>query len=447
MNKLVSGKEYPTSIIQKRLFQLAKSKEGNLCNTYLFRNSIKGTLKINALSKALDLIVERHEIFRTSYHESSNEVYQRVHDDYAFKLEVLSLEKEDDSSAVLNKITKKEIQTPFNLSNVPILRCKLVKLNAEHHVLIIVNHHISCDGWTLMLFYDELNRLYKKFSGETYDKISTPKSDYKDFTYLQNSMFSSPEGALKRDFWLNYLQDSRQPKFQKNTTVSKKKLYKGDSVTFHLKDEEYSALINLTENHTQKPSAFTVLTAIVNLLIFKKTRNPDFIVRFPIKGRSSKFDNLKNFGCFINTLFLRSNIKHEQTFSEYLGVVKKDIKQALFNKEYPAEKLIDDLPVEFFQENKESLDVVVNMLFKDVFKLELGDLEVESLPVKQEVSRFDLIFNFINTDSFIDVHIEYNSEIFDITAIDSLISEFKMIASEVLMNNDIYLKNMLSLKE
>ena len=72
---------------------------------------------------------------------------------------------EEQRERELQGLADKEATRPFNLTESPLLRARLVKLAADAHVLLVTTHHIVFDGWSLGVFYRELSALYGNFSG------------------------------------------------------------------------------------------------------------------------------------------------------------------------------------------------------------------------------------------------------------------------------------------
>src|SRR6185369_11279512 len=64
-----------------------------------------------------------------------------------------------------------EVERPFDLRKGPLFRAHLLRLEAESHVVVIVVHHIICDGWSLGILQKDLGDLY---SAETQIGLAAP---------------------------------------------------------------------------------------------------------------------------------------------------------------------------------------------------------------------------------------------------------------------------------
>src|SRR6185369_8383202 len=109
---------------------------------------IKGNLKVEALRRSLDMLATRHEALRTTFLSSGE--YQQVA--VSGKMDVplidLSALPEPEKANRLAELLRLEARENFRLSQGPLTRVKLVKLEDESHILVFVAHHIICDGWS-----------------------------------------------------------------------------------------------------------------------------------------------------------------------------------------------------------------------------------------------------------------------------------------------------------
>ena len=57
---------------------------------------------------------------------------------------------------------EQEVSEPFDLATGPLLRVKIARISADHHVVIWTAHHIVCDGWSGGLLVGELAKIYSR---------------------------------------------------------------------------------------------------------------------------------------------------------------------------------------------------------------------------------------------------------------------------------------------
>ena len=54
----------------------------------------------------------------------------------------------EDASVELARLGKEEARAPFDLTQGPLIRGRLVRLGEEDYALMMTQHHIVSDGWS-----------------------------------------------------------------------------------------------------------------------------------------------------------------------------------------------------------------------------------------------------------------------------------------------------------
>lgn len=126
---------------QGRLWVLEQLNYNSGAYTIPLSARLHGRLNLGALRKALQLLVERHEILRTTFEHRDGVGVQLVHPDVTTTLAVVESPSYEDALTSLHR----EQTTAFQLPEKP-WRATLFRLNPEDHILSIVMHHIIVDG-------------------------------------------------------------------------------------------------------------------------------------------------------------------------------------------------------------------------------------------------------------------------------------------------------------
>ncbi|MCK4140632.1 amino acid adenylation domain-containing protein, partial [Ralstonia pseudosolanacearum] len=143
------GEPLPLSFAQQRLWFLAQMEGGSEAYHIPVGLRLKGELDEEALRRALDRIVARHEALRTRFEVQEGQAVQLiVPADVGLTLEWVDLSTEEASEHQLGLQAEAEARTPFDLEQGPLIRGRLVKLGEQEHVLLITMHHIVSDGWS-----------------------------------------------------------------------------------------------------------------------------------------------------------------------------------------------------------------------------------------------------------------------------------------------------------
>ena len=128
---------------------------------------LQGRLDRGALRATLDTIVARHEALRTSFVVlDSQPVQQIAAAEVGFHLieHDLSGLPAAAQQARVDELSRSEATEPFDLSAGPLIRGQLLRLGPEDHLLLITQHHIISDGWSIGVLVQEVATLYAAFS-------------------------------------------------------------------------------------------------------------------------------------------------------------------------------------------------------------------------------------------------------------------------------------------
>ncbi|HEU0053813.1 MAG TPA: condensation domain-containing protein, partial [Longimicrobium sp.] len=170
----------PLSFAQQRLWFLEQL--GNLGSTYHIpvRLRLRGALDRDALVRALDGIVARHEALRTTFPAVDGEPVQHIAspEASAFRLVEHDLHGSEDA---LRGVMADEMAAPFDLARGPLICGRLVRMAADDHVLLLTMHHIVSDGWSAGVLHRELGALYAAFARGDADPLPPLPIQYADY--------------------------------------------------------------------------------------------------------------------------------------------------------------------------------------------------------------------------------------------------------------------------
>ena len=134
--------DIPLSFAQTRLWFLAQFDQGNSPYHVPIFWQIKGNLNLNALEQAIAEIIDRHEVLRTTFSVVNESPVQVINPAYQLTIPVINLEGETENIKLekARQLATEELQTSFDLSTSPLLRVKLLKINPQFHILLLVIH-------------------------------------------------------------------------------------------------------------------------------------------------------------------------------------------------------------------------------------------------------------------------------------------------------------------
>src|SRR5205085_11986509 len=188
----------PLSFTQQQFWLLDQAAPNR--SAYNVRTAVRITcgLDMQKLQSVLETIVARHEVLRTNIVITSDSPIQLIAPPQVMALEIcdLGLLSACDQETEIERLHAVEAEMPFDLSDGPLLRYKVMKLNAAEHVLLITIHHIICDGWSIGLLHREIAALYTS-CGE----LPKLPIQYADFALWQRRRLQGETLERQLDYW------------------------------------------------------------------------------------------------------------------------------------------------------------------------------------------------------------------------------------------------------
>ena len=197
----------PLSFAQQRLWFLEQL--GGMGSAYHIpvRLRLRGALDRDALIRALDRIVARHEALRTTFPTVDGEPVQRIApaEASAFRLVEHDLHASADGEDALDRLMRDEAGAPFDLAQGPLIRGRLVRMAADDHVLLLTMHHVVSDGWSAGVLHRELGTLYAAFARGDADPLPPLPVQYADYAAWHRRRVDGPVLESQAEYWTRTL--------------------------------------------------------------------------------------------------------------------------------------------------------------------------------------------------------------------------------------------------
>jgi len=154
------------SFAQRRLWFIDQIEQNHALYNVPRALRLTGKLDFDALKRALNELVRRHEPFRTHFTIFDGEVRQIIRasgaagsrqaagEDMQIPLSFIDLGdlSEAEREARATQLAHEEAAQPFSLSYGPLIRAGLLRLAEQEHVLLLTTHHIVSDAWSAEYF-------------------------------------------------------------------------------------------------------------------------------------------------------------------------------------------------------------------------------------------------------------------------------------------------------
>ncbi|NUL04506.1 non-ribosomal peptide synthetase, partial [Streptomyces lunaelactis] len=194
----------PASSAQQRLWFLDQLHGSNATYSVPFALRIDGDLRIDALRAALQDLVDRHEILRSTLAGADDDLVLRIADRLTLdvpRVEVPGLTAEEGEREVLRQIAA-EAQIPFSLTDGPLLRAAVYRTDPARHYLFINFHHTVTDGWSEGVFARELWQLYAGHASGTPAVLPELPLQYADYARWERDSLADGELRRQVDHWI-----------------------------------------------------------------------------------------------------------------------------------------------------------------------------------------------------------------------------------------------------
>jgi amino acid adenylation domain-containing protein len=331
----------PLSFSQQRLWFLEEL--GEMGGTYHIplRLYLTGPLDVDALRRALDRIVARHEVLRTTFGQVDGKPVQRISAPApgGFPLAQHDVRSAPDPRAALDALVREETGTGFDLAAGPLVRGTLVRVAHDEHALLVTMHHLVSDGWSMGVFGRELSTLYGAFSTGGEDTLPPLPTQYADYAAWQRRRVSGELLEGQAAFWERTLAGAPELlELPADHPRPARQDFAGGSVPLALDAELSAALRALSRRNGT--TLFMTLLAGWAIVLARLSRQADVVVGTPTAGRDRReIEGL--IGFFVQTLALRVDLSAAPTVADLLAQVRTRAVEAQQHQDIPFEQVVE----------------------------------------------------------------------------------------------------------
>jgi amino acid adenylation domain-containing protein len=405
----------PLSFAQRRFWLLDRLEPGEATYNVPVALRLRGPLDPAVLAGALREIVRRHEALRTTFVEGEDEPFQRIDPPpEVFLLPCVDLETlpPEHASSEEIRLILADAQRPFDLARGPFLRVLLVRRSPEEHRLVLVLHHIACDGWSLGLLLSDLSSLS---AGRA---IPEPPLQYADFAAWQRRE-PVPDHLLAA--WRDRLAGAPELELPADRLEPSHRSSRGTTLMRLLPADLVTALTSMARR--RGATLFMALLAGFDALLIHQTGQTDLIVGTVAAGRG-RVELERVVGCFVNTLALRVRTAGLRSFEDLLAEVRSVTLAAFRDQDLPFERLVEELQLDRGAAGRPFPRALLILQNEPLAPPALPEIKVEAEPVDTGAARSDLTLSFHEVAGGLLATIELRRDLFDETTVARLWERF-----------------------
>ncbi|MFL1555606.1 amino acid adenylation domain-containing protein [Pseudomonas sp. O11] len=376
---------------------------------------LKGVLDKAALQRAFDTLVARHESLRTHLQQEAGRTVQVISPQARIELVLI-----ESVEASLKAQVQAQIAEPFDLRQGPLMRVSLLRLAEDEHVLVLVQHHIISDGWSMQVMVDELVQLYQAHSQGQLLQLPALPIQYADYAAWQRSWMDAGEKARQLDYWRETL-GGEQPVLELPFDHQRPAVptHRGARLNIALPAPLLGELKALAQR--EGVTLFMLLLASYQVLLHRYSGQQDIRVGVPIANRN-RVETERLIGFFVNTQVLKADLDGHLTVTKLLAQVKQRALQAQAHQDLPFEQLVEALQ----PERSLSLSPLFQVAFNHNISLasqhlqRLAQLQMSPISWDETVAQFDLTLDVEESQEQLRASLSYATDLFEPATIERM---------------------------
>jgi amino acid adenylation domain-containing protein len=430
----------PASFNQEELWILDQIEQGRSFNTLTATVRIPATLTSLTLQAALDTLLRRHEVLRTTFRLQEDQLTQVIAPETTIPLSLYNLRSlaPQDQGVQIALFTRQLELPPFSFEQGPLLRCALLLLDSQSSLFLLCLHRLIADDWALALLLRELASL-------CLDPLSLPPPtvQYADFARRQRDALTPQVLEPLLDYWRQVLVDA-PPAIALPTDHPRPALPRLQAATLQtlLSANSTQALLDFSRQYGVSLS--TALFAICSTLLARFTGQDDLLLGTLAPARFSEQEQAVLGPCD-NTLLLRPNLEGDPSFLHLLTRLDSLLQEALAHATLPFSTLLKALYPTHSLSSAPLFQVQLLLPWSlpalpegwQLLPLETGD----------QMTPFDLILQLQQSAEGLSCRCTYRTELFEAETIMRLLTHWQILLEGILATPDLPLSQLPLLSE
>jgi amino acid adenylation domain-containing protein len=428
--------ELPLSYGQEQLWFIDRFAPGQAAYNIPLAIAVSGPLDPAALSRALDLLVARHETLRTRLCAGQQGRGVAVIDPPApqpVELADLSGVAAGQRPARLAEFIGTRVLRPFALAADRLLRTWLLRLADDDHVLLIVVHHAVFDGWSAGVLIRELAALYRQESGGAHAELAELPVQFADYALWERDRLRGPMLAGLESYWRQVLDGYQNVRFPADRPRGVLDDFDGGLADAMTSPQLLADLRELSRR--EGTTLFVTLLAALHALVYRYTGQTDLVIG-TVSANRSRSELAPLIGFLVNTLPIRADLSGDPPFTDLLAQVHRATIGAFAHQDLPFGKLVESLRVRPDPARSPLFQIAFSYADRDSSPVPAGGVEfsLTGLVVGINAAKFDLDFTAEARAGGLWFECSYKTALFDPPTVERLVAHFEVLLRGVAAN-------------
>src|SRR5947209_6683274 len=328
----------PLSFAQQRLWFLHQLEPESIAYNFPLVVHLRGWLDRGVLVRALEEIVRRHEVLRTTFPAVEGEARQQIGEvgrvgrvGEVVEVEDLSQEEEQEREQRMQEMAEREARAPCEVGRGALLRVGLLRRGVDEDGRLSTMHHIITDGWSMGILVREFVALYRAYAQGEETPLAELELQYADFAAWQREN-QAQRKERELEYWRGQLAglsvlelptDYPRPVVASGRGRRSRVVF-GEELVRQV--EEF--------NRRQGVTMYMTLLAGYQMLLGRYCNQQDIAVGTVIANRN-RLETEGLIGFFINTLVLRSRVEGRKRFAGFVGEVRGTVLSGYAQQDLP----------------------------------------------------------------------------------------------------------------
>nr|BEK63051.1 hypothetical protein KPHV_02780 [Kitasatospora purpeofusca] len=415
------------SFTQERFYFLNELQPGNPAYVVAFALRMTGALDHDRLASAVRAVTARHAVLRTGFAVRDGELTQLVHDTAEPDLTAVAHPPADrpDQDRHLRELVAAEAAVPFALADGRVLRARIVTWGADQHALVVLVHHIACDGWAVGLLLDDIAAQY---NGRA---TAAPSATYLEYAEAQRTLWEKHTRRLEH--WRELLAGAPKLALHSDRPRPGVLTHRGAVLRRPVDPELVQRLTDWAKEHGV--TLFAVALAAYARVLSRHARQPEVVIGVPVANRLDEAEE-QLVGCLVNTLPVRVDLTGGPSFAELVTRTWRTALTALGDQDVPFERIVQAVGEE---RQLSHAPVFQTMLTVQNFTFTVPDftgLTVSEVDVEIEAARFDLGLTLDVSTRSPFLRADFSTELFDAATVEGLMAHFHALLESLVDDPD-----------
>ncbi|WP_324290034.1 non-ribosomal peptide synthetase/type I polyketide synthase [Pyxidicoccus sp. MSG2] len=402
----------PLSFPQQRIWALSQLDPDGIAYNNTVTLRLDGVVVVSLLETALNELVRRHEVLRTTFALAEGGAQQVIVPSMPLRLE----EREargatlEEREAEGLRLALSEARRPFDLVHGPVMRAVLIRIGDAASVLHLTIHHIASDGWSSGVLFRELVALYESLAAGRPSPLPALPVQYADYAVWQRGWLNGPGMEAQLAYWKKQLAGAQVLELPTDRPRPVRWSGRGGRLQVAVARPLMDSLWTVGRREGATP--FMVLTAALQTLLHRYSGQDDIIVGTSAAGRNRpEIEGL--IGCFLNTLAIRGDFSGAPTFVELLRRVKVASIGAYAHQEIPFERLVDELRVPRDPSRMPLVQAMLTFHNTPPVEVRTPGLGVKMMDLDIGATKVDLSLELRETTDGLTGALEFAADLFD----------------------------------